>query len=386
VTTFCHLITRITASAEAFKAELDTHPECRGDLAAAHALAGTPRRHAAFFLGRFPDLDQGEGKPASPPPRRSPEERLLHWLEGATAPLDLLNPIQAVRSLGKGTGTIPASFGIPLNPEADFAPRGPRPLAEVLREGLPDPETSGIFPEMREDIEATKALAPSWLKIALPDMQGPFNIAQMVLGDDAFLAPLTDPDEWDRFMELITEFFNTAHRTLVSWIGPERLYTHPTRLHRLTECSVNMASTDFYLEHIARFDRRIAAYYGEVALHPCSGPHVFYVTLENVPNVVYTEAGRMINKMAAGSISVDEALAAIGDRPVMLGIGEELPAGGEQATMQRLFDLAVDNPRLTFGFTGLGWKKADEPTMRDLHRRMDDYYASVVEAGPKHGT
>ena len=81
-----------------------------------------------------------------------------------------------------------------------------------------------------------------------------------------------------------------------------------------------------------------------------------------------------------------QALAAIGDRPVMLGIGEELPAGGEEATMQHLFDLAADNPRLTFGFTGLGWKKADEPTMRDLHRRMDDYYASVVEAGPKHGT
>jgi hypothetical protein len=65
----------------------------------------------------------------------------------------------------------------------------------------------------------------------------------------------------------------------------------------------------------------------------------------------------------------------------MLSIGEELPAGDEEAIMCRLFDLAVCNPRLTFSFTGLGWKKEDEPAMRDLHLRMNEYYTRVVERG-----
>jgi len=189
-----HPSEEIVSAVVAFEEQLEAHPECRGDLAAEAALAGKPRRHAAFYLGRFPDIEQGEGKPAPPPPPRTPEERLLDWLKGAAGPLEMLNPISPVRNLGKGTGSLPASFGIRLNPELGFAPEGARPLDDVLKEGMPDPETSGIFPEMREDIDATKALTPDWVEIALPDMQGPFNIAHMVLGDDAFIAPLTEPD------------------------------------------------------------------------------------------------------------------------------------------------------------------------------------------------
>jgi hypothetical protein len=140
-----------------------------------------------------------------------------------------------------------------------------------------------------------------------------------------------------------------------------------------------MVPRDFYLEHVLEYDLRIAQYYGEVAVHPCSGPHVFHATWERLPNVVYTEAGKMIKPMAAGSISVDEALVALGDRPVMLGIGEELPDGGEEAVIRRLFSLAATHSRLTFGFTSVGWKKRDEPAMLDLHRRINDFYQQVVE-------
>jgi hypothetical protein len=372
------LHTELLAAVDAFEEQLASHPECRGDLAAEAALAGKPRRHAAFYLGRFPDTAQGEGKPAPPPPLRSPEERLLDWLKGAAGPLEMLNPISPVRGLGKGTGTLPASFGIHLNPELGFTPDGARPLDDVLKDGLPDPETSGVFPEMREDIEATKALMPAWIKIALPDMQGPFNIAHMVLGDDAFIAPLMEPEKWDAFMSMVTEFFIQAHRTLSRWIGPERLDTHPSRFHRIAECSVNMVSKEFYLDHVLRFDQRLAEYFGEVAIHPCSGAHVFHATFDNLPNVVYTEAGTMISKMSAGSISVDEALEAINGRPIMLGIGEELAEGRQEETIKRIFDLAATNPRLTFGFTGHGWKKGDEPLIRELHQRMNEYYSRVT--------
>jgi hypothetical protein len=372
------MTSQIAEAAEAFKTVLDAHPECRADLAFEAARAGRPRRHVVFYLGRFPDLAAGEGKHAPPPPPRTPEERLLEWLKGAPGPVASLNPIEPIRTLGKGPGTMAASFKIRLNPEIGFTPHGTRPLADVLKDGVPNPETSGLFPEMREDIEATKALTPSWVKIALPDMQGLFNIAHNILGDEVFLAPLTEPEEWDRFMALLGDYFVAAHRTLVGWIGPERLAAHPVKVHRLAECSVNMVSRDFYEEHVLRFDRKIAGYYGEVAIHPCSGPHVFHATLEGLPNVVYIEAGHIINPTAAGSISAEDALAAIGDRPIALAIGEELAAGEEEAGMRRLLGLGARNPRLTFTFCGLGWKKADDPAMVELHRRMNEYYASIT--------
>jgi hypothetical protein len=370
----------VNEATESFKTELDAHPECRSDLRAEAALSGTPYPHAVFGLGRFPDIEHGEGKYPPSPPQKPPEERLLDYLRGAAAPVKMLNPFSPVRGLGKGPGTLPASFCIPLDPELGFTPNGNRPLADIIREGMPCPETSGIFTEMRDDIDVTKALTPSWLKLALPDMQGPFNIAHMILGDEAFITPLTEPDDWKEFMRIVTDFFIAAHQTLTRWIGPDRLCTLPFHYHRIAECSVNMVSREFYLEHVLEYDQRIAGYFGEVAIHPCSGPHVFRATLDNIPNIVYTEAGNMINPMTAGSIKVDEALEAIGARPIMLSVGEEMPAGGEDAVIRRWLGVAARNPRvMCSGFCGLGWKKADESIMRDLHQRMNEYYENILE-------
>ena len=59
---------KISEAAGALQAELKAHPECDGGLAAQAALEGRPRRHAAFYLGRFPDIEAGEGRHAPPPP------------------------------------------------------------------------------------------------------------------------------------------------------------------------------------------------------------------------------------------------------------------------------------------------------------------------------
>jgi hypothetical protein len=101
------------------------------------------------------------------------------------------------------------------------------------------------------------------------------------------------------------------------------------------------------------------------------------VTLRELPNVIYTEAGN-VEKTAAGAISVPEALREIGDRPIILVIGQELPPGQEEAFIRRDLDLARDNPRLTFGYTGMHWRKSDEELIRELHRRLDDYWQETT--------
>ena len=134
----------------------------------------------------------------------------------------------------------------------------------------------------------------------------------------------------------------------------------PADVNRIAECSVNLISPDLYAEHVLPHDQRIAAYYGQVAVHPCSGPHVFHATLRGLPGVVYQEAG-FIEKTCAGSIGVMEALEAIGERPIILSIGEELPPGREEAVIRAHFDLARRNPRLFFNYTGMYWTRDDEP-------------------------
>jgi hypothetical protein len=210
------------------------------------------------------------------------------------------------------------------------------------------------------------------MKIGLPNMQGPFNVAHAVLGEEAMTAPYLEPELFREFMARVVRVWLGVRRTVSELIGPE--YADPTdALPRVAECSVNLVSRAMYEEHILPHDRAVAEALGDLAVHPCSGPHVFRATLAGLP-VRMTEAGH-IARTAAGSIEVDEALAAIGGRPIALGIGEELPEGREEETVRRHLDLYAAHPRLTFSYTGMHWRRKDRPAIRRMHRRLDAYWA-----------
>ena len=70
----------------------------------------------------------------------------------------------------------------------------------------------------------------------------------------------------------------------------------------------------------------------------------------------------------------------IDGRPIALCVGQELPEDFAEAerTVRGFLDLARVNPRMTFGFTGIHWKTADEPRIRALHGRLEDYWTSHV--------
>lgn len=369
----------ITAAVEEAAALFAAHPERRTDLAEDYVMRGAPRPYPVLYLNRGPDPDAGDVTVRRAPVVRTPEERVLAAVHGMGWGLPMHNPMRPAIGLGVGPGTLAASFGIELDAELGYTPRGSRPLREVLCAGMPDPATSGIIPDMRAMIDAIQALTPSWVTITPPDRQGPFNLAHMILGDDAFIAPYEEPDDFAAFMALVTEFYIAFDANLRRWIEPARYPTFPGVTSCIAECSVNLISTDTYLEHVLPCDQRIAAYYGTVGIHPCSGPHVFYATMRHVPHIVYQEAG-YIAKAAAGAISVDDALAEIGDRPIILRIGQELPAGDEEAFIRRDLLRARENPRLMFGYTGMHWKKADEPMIREMHLRLDAFWEEQVRA------
>ena len=234
------------------------------------------------------------------------------------------------------------------------------------------------MPQMRKKIESIKGNVPESFKIHFPDRQGPFNLAHLILGTEVFTAPYTDPEKFHAIMKRITDFWLQARKVLIEWIGPERLDPWYASDNRVCECSVNMISPDMYKQFVLPYDMQISEAIGSIAIHPCSGPHVFHVTLDNLPNVVYTEAGH-IEQTTAGAISVDEALEVIGDQPIALGIGQELPEGREYEFIKRDLDRCPGNPRLMFAYTGMHWRKKDRPLIRDIHKRLDDYWDDRVK-------
>ncbi|MFA6293961.1 MAG: hypothetical protein WC637_19390, partial [Victivallales bacterium] len=224
-----------------------------------------------------------------------------------------------------------------------------------------------------------KAHVPPSVTIGLPDMQGPFNIAHMVLGNEVFFHPVDRPDDFRRGMDIITDFFLEAHRIFFNAIGKERLSKYNPHLYRIAECSVNMISPEMYMEHVLPHDLRIMEEWGRVGIHTCSGPHVFYATIRNLPKIIATEAG-YIPCATAGSTDVDEAVMEIGDRPIILNIGQELPLGREEEVLKKDIERLAANPRILIGHTGMHWQKKDEPFMLELHRKMNDYYRMLINS------
>jgi UDP-N-acetylglucosamine enolpyruvyl transferase len=120
-------------------------------------------------------------------------------------------------------------------------------------------------------------------------------------------------------------------------------------------------SEAFYREYILPHDLRIARHFGALRIHPCSGLHVFRVTLKELPGVVGSEAGMMITPMAAPCVSVDEALRLIGDRPIdlhlrgfeALGAAVKVSGGNVKVLAPHLKGARI-SLRSNFGSTVLG--------------------------------
>lgn len=367
-----------------FEDTLARYPERDGLAAELAAVEGRPRPWACLYLNHLAvPGDQSDAPPSFAPPEcdfpPGPMGDLAREIVSLLAPLEMLNPVSAALSPG-GAGSpadlIP-SFGTPLSADRGAAACS-RPIADVLAAPPPDADTAGFMPDFRRRIARVKQSTPAALCINMPDLQGPFNLAHALVGDEAFIAPVTEPDRYRHLMERITGFWIAACERLREWIGPERL--RPA--HRwpcIAECSANLVSEGFYRQHILPYDLRIARHFGGVRIHPCSGRHVFHATLNELPGVRATEAGLMRSKMAAPCIGVGEALAAIGGRPILLAIGQELPADFGQAfkLIHADLGLARSHPRLLFGYTGMDWRRRDRPAIRDLHRRLDDCWPAV---------
>jgi hypothetical protein len=353
------------------------HPERDIEIAHKAALAGKPRKYPAIsinHLGNPEDTFVPAGEMELPEIEmpNGTEKELAEELISKLEPLKMLNPVNLSFNTGNGPGTLVTCFGIPLDPEASNTPAYTISIDEVLSKPMPDPRTTGLMPEIRDKIQKVKDHTPDSLKICHPDTQGPFNIAHSLVGDDALILPYTEPEKFTLFMEKITDFWIESVQLLREWIGPERMNCWDKTV-RIAECSVNLISPDMYNDFVLPCDLRIRETFGPVGIHTCSGPHVFYGTLNKIPDIVYTESG-YISMTAAGYTEPDEAMIALKGKNILLNIGQELHDGDHFETIRKDLDRYEESKRLLFNYTAMNLGKKDRPYLRDLHCRLDEYW------------
>ncbi len=362
---------QITKAAYDLQAALSAHPECDARLAEPFIRKNALRPHPLVTIT--------PAYSAPGPKSTTMEERVLAAIIGCQSPIEMLNPTATTLHLGRGPGTLAACFGVPMDAKNGYTAYGARPIEEVLAEGMPSVTDSGIIPEMREHIETILRTAPDFIQIAPPDTQGPFNIAHMVLGDEVFITPYTDPDLFDEFMAMVTDFYIAFYKTVRGWIGEDRYTCIANSRCRLRECSCNLISADMYLEHVLKHDIRIANFFGEVCMHPCSGRHVFKATLDALPGIVYHEAMPFDGALAP-SITVEEAVEMIGNRPIQLASSRDVRMKSAEAVIIKDFDINMQHPAFTFFYGIQDATPEDKDAIRAMHARINEAWYTKVKA------
>lgn len=188
-----------------------------------------------------------------------------------------------------GTGILPSLFGAEvfwMDDELNTLPttrplEGDDPIGKLLEAGVPE-LTNGFGARVFETAEYFKEELRPYLKtrevvrICHPDLQGPVDAVELLLGSGMFLAFYDRPEELKGLLELVTETYVRLLRRWLDIVPPQdggEHMAHWGSLYKgqvmLRDDSVVNLSPEMYAEFVKPYDERVLAEFGGGAIHFC---------------------------------------------------------------------------------------------------------------------
>lgn len=207
----------------------------------------------------------------------------IGWIDDPDEPTDVLTG-------AFGACCVPAIYGIPIQYSADNWPSSAHQYLSAQDVAVlepPDLDSDPFFGALMQQIE--------WIARAngriegFINWQGVLNTAYRLRGEDIFVDMALEPARARHVFECVTA-------TMID--GAQRLYARQrdsgvdVRHFTVSNCLVNMVSSEQYRDFLLPFDRQIAGAFGPMGIHNCAwnadpyNPH--YAA---IPNVAYIDMG-----------------------------------------------------------------------------------------------
>lgn len=232
---------------------------------------------------------------------KSFELLLLQQLCGVNGALsDTVGVVPQIRA-NYGSNIMPSLFGVEvvmmeraLNTLPGSIPLsgGPEKIERLLDKGVPhcrSGQGAAAFDCTQFFIETLKDYPKlqKYCRIYHPDLQGPFDICEVVWGSDIFISLYDTPELVQRFMELITATYISFIDEWFKLVPPrDDFNTHYGWIHRgkirLSLDSCMNLSPDNYLEFVKKYDAELLNRYGGV-VHSCGKVDHFVPLLADIP-------------------------------------------------------------------------------------------------------
>lgn len=179
-----------------------------------------------------------------------------------------------------GTAQVAAAFGCPLHVPENNLPAAAAPALSSSQEidALIKPSLgAGWYAKLDRWTDIWLKNLPDGVEIQHPDIQGPFNTAHLVRGNDLLLDFYDCPEAVERLLDVITDFMidlvphvkrriSGDHRWFLDWNGA--LWRG---VARISNCSTDMISPELYSTFVLPRDARFLKAIGGGRIHYCGG-------------------------------------------------------------------------------------------------------------------
>ena len=200
-------------------------------------------------------------------------------LDGVHAHLQVEDDFLPAVRVSFGTGIIASAFGCDLIIPQNNLPAVSTHALNSIHE-VNELETPSLDCEMYQRIEDWTNIwlnnLPEGVAIQHPDIQGPFNSTHLIRGNDILTDFYDDPDSLCRLLDIVTDhtiealnFFNTINNKKKGWFHDWGAYWKGNG--RISNCSVDMISPEFYLKYVLPRDMRLLDSIGGGRIHYCGG-------------------------------------------------------------------------------------------------------------------
>jgi len=148
---------------------------------------------------------------------------------------------------------------------------------------------------------------PEGVEIQLPDIQGPFNNAHLIRGNDIIFDFYDNPDELEVLLDFITDYLVVLVKRLSQvTTNPEGWFFDWGSLWegsgRISNCTVHLISPDMYRDFVLERDIRFLELIGKGRIHYCGSYPEVIESFINIPAVTgfdYDDSLHSLEKVCA---------------------------------------------------------------------------------------
>lgn len=211
-----------------------------------------------------------------------------------------------------GVGTLPSLFGLNSRIINDNLPwvdhlNNISDVKNLIDKGVPD-LNAGFGQRVIETYEYYNDILNSYpkckehIKLYHADLQGPFDVAHLIMGSDIYLAIYDDPDLVLALMELVSETYIQYMKKLKPYLNDEyegcnyHWYTlYGGQITLRNDSAVNL-SLDCYREFVKPFDQKIIDTFGGASIHFCGRADQWVLDMAEMKGLKAMNFGYMPNK------------------------------------------------------------------------------------------